>query len=784
MKSVYHWLAILLLAFTLHTFVPLFPHYPFASAPARTRLRKSELKSAIRSNFVHLTLREEDPLKAVEALSEENIVPYKIPLADLPPVFPEKILTEETVIEEREITIVQKVYEEEAKPEVEPLPEKPQDANSEIVPNQNLTDDEIAQLILEEEELLNDKGVLGVNFKKLRPRATVLKQSKVIEELRNIATAEPPLVEQLKRTSVFLQKPERPVPVPRKKQEEPEETEVESYKVVIKKQQKRSITDRLLEKGLLKPEDATKTPEPPTPEVNMESNELGMNIEEDDSSILSFKQFDDNSSSEPTVTCFEFSSLCVEPEIEICSIPSSSLNLESENRANSELDIVPVQLSKRKEKETVASPRRQPNKHKLKRFYTRGHYFRRCLFGKRGHGEVKKSVKPKSSFEECFQDACDNVKPSTFQERRRRSSLETSRIKGRYLETYLKREDNWMRRMVDGLFDQANFDNFLSNKLFGKVISSKRISSRRTRYAEKILLRSVEFVAIRLRSDIQRYLEQGGSMNVISSLTSRSRIGKRLYFKGRYFQRIFWRNFARIVNYLKGVTSYKEPRGPDRRRSSVMIKMKGHYLERYLENTLFDLDEFRDRYPTRSSSFVASKRKLFVRTRYFERVLRKHFESLGLIVKYIYQSISDSSVVIPGCAPLNTCQKQFVTSVENDAALSNLIRSSKDFISTEVFHRGSRRLSRSCRGSSGSLNVSNVAKNGLFGINWFNRESTELTTGDKKGVQDNDRDRRRLSFVPTILYEGLTNHIGVDFTRLVAYAFVPCTSIILLYMYK
>ncbi|XP_029033510.1 titin-like isoform X4 [Osmia bicornis bicornis] len=219
------------------------------------------------NNFVLGVKREEDPLKAVEALSEENIVPYKIPLADLPPVFPEKILTEETVIEEREITIVQKVYEEEAKPEVEPLPEKPQDANSEIVPNQNLTDDEIAQLILEEEELLNDKGVLGVNFKKLRPRATVLKQSKVIEELRNIATAEPPLVEQLKRTSVFLQKPERPVPVPRKKQEEPEETEVESYKVVIKKQQKRSITDRLLEKGLLKPEDATKTPEPPTPEA-------------------------------------------------------------------------------------------------------------------------------------------------------------------------------------------------------------------------------------------------------------------------------------------------------------------------------------------------------------------------------------------------------------------------------------------------------------------------------------------------------------------------------------
>ncbi|XP_043257533.1 protein IWS1 homolog isoform X3 [Colletes gigas] len=220
------------------------------------------------NNFVLGVLRQEDPLKALEALSEENIVPYKIPLADLPPLFPEEILKEETVIERTEVTITyeEQPLEEEVKPEVEPLPDKPKDTNSEIVPNQNLTDDEIAQLILEEEELLNDKGVLGVNFKKLRPRVTSLKQSKVIEELQNLATSEPPLVEQLKRTSVFLQKPQRPIPAPRKKPEEQEETEVESYRVVIKKQQRRTITDRLLESGLLKPEDE-KTPEPPTPEA-------------------------------------------------------------------------------------------------------------------------------------------------------------------------------------------------------------------------------------------------------------------------------------------------------------------------------------------------------------------------------------------------------------------------------------------------------------------------------------------------------------------------------------
>lgn len=52
--------------------------------------------------------------------------------------------------------------EEELKREEEKLAEeKPVDANSEIVPNKNLTDDEIAQLILEEEELLSDQGLLG-----------------------------------------------------------------------------------------------------------------------------------------------------------------------------------------------------------------------------------------------------------------------------------------------------------------------------------------------------------------------------------------------------------------------------------------------------------------------------------------------------------------------------------------------------------------------------------------------------------------------------------------------
>ena len=157
----------------------------------------------------------------------------------------------------------------------------------------------------------------------------------------------------------------------------------------------------------------------------------------------------------------------------------------------------------------------------------------------------------------------------------------------------------------------------------------------------------------------------------------------------------------------------------------------------------------------------------------------------------VLQGISDTSVVIPNCYSLNSSQNGPAVE-EDEGVLGNLIRSSKDLIATEVFHRGSRRLSRSCRGSVSAPPSSSVLGNILnsFGLdfNWLPSKlvsgSADGAIGEKKAVLDADRDGRRLSFVPTILYEGLTNRIGVDFTRLVAYAFVPCTSIILLYMYK
>ncbi|XP_068994205.1 uncharacterized protein [Neodiprion pinetum] len=214
------------------------------------------------NNFVLSVLRSEDSEKVIEAIQQENIVPYNIPLEELKPVYspevPEESVPEPCTTEFTESERMSESPEKVVDPDEEALMSKPMDANSEVVTNKNLTDEEIALLILEEEELLPEQGVLGVNFKKLRPRAALLKESKVLEELQKIETADPPQVQELKRSTTFLQKPQRPPPRPKTEAEQPKG---EQYRVVIQKQKKKSFIERLTEKGLLGP---IPSPEPPS----------------------------------------------------------------------------------------------------------------------------------------------------------------------------------------------------------------------------------------------------------------------------------------------------------------------------------------------------------------------------------------------------------------------------------------------------------------------------------------------------------------------------------------
>ncbi|XP_031779136.1 trichohyalin-like isoform X3 [Nasonia vitripennis] len=234
------------------------------------------------NNFVLGVRRTEDPNKTVEGI-EEKIEPYMLPLEEIlfAPIEGKRETTpdEAPQIEDESAP----VPEPEPSEPVELYPEKPRDENSEPLPKSDLTDEQIAQLILEEEEVLNEQGVLGVNFKKLRPRAPLLKESKVFQVLQQEASSEPAQLQELKRQTTFLQKPERPVPKPRRlSQSEEAEPEVEPYRVLIRKQPRKSVTERLLERGLLDPSRAN-TPEKATPPTTPEPRREAQGSEVGDS---------------------------------------------------------------------------------------------------------------------------------------------------------------------------------------------------------------------------------------------------------------------------------------------------------------------------------------------------------------------------------------------------------------------------------------------------------------------------------------------------------------------
>jgi PDZ and LIM domain protein 5/6/7 len=97
-----------------------------------------------------------------------------------------------------------------------------------------VTDEQIAELLSGEAEVLKDHGVLGVNFNRMMPKAGVFKQSEVFQALNDehVKTQEEREAE-YKNWTTFLQKPSRPPPL-RRTPENPRNT----YKPVIVKQPK------------------------------------------------------------------------------------------------------------------------------------------------------------------------------------------------------------------------------------------------------------------------------------------------------------------------------------------------------------------------------------------------------------------------------------------------------------------------------------------------------------------------------------------------------------------
>ncbi|XP_015591704.1 uncharacterized protein LOC107266084 isoform X2 [Cephus cinctus] len=717
------------------------------------------------NNFVLGVLRGEESRKAIEAIPQENIVPYTIPLEELPPVYPEEVRQDTPEVEEEVTSTVEYSSETLEYHRVETI-EKPIYPDSEEVPNKNLTDDEIALLILEEEELLPDQGVLGVNFKKLRPRAQLLKESKVFEELQNIATAEPPQVQELKRTTTFLQKPQRPVP---KAKEEKETEVVEPYKVVIKKQQKKSITERLLEKGLLEP-GSIKTPESRSevkvyvPGCNIRQS----NIQADVSEELNITDIDS-----------------------WCSFVNSSPAMFSKTLGHSWNSFAMGSIPTGSKFCTAGNTRR---------LYMRNRYFNNVLSSLTKPITAKKSKDSKLYF------------------------------KGRYLENYLTKDnDSWLsffKNSATKLYDDFNS----CSKPSSTPVPRSMKLQRKGRYLEKYLKKDNWITDTRCRivkgikSGVQRFC---------GLLIGKHEAQRKIYCKPHYLEKVLTENsntFDDFGHYIRNNVF----RRCKRRRTAVVgvpgkkhglknkYSRKGRYMERSLEKAQI-LDSIK-RSVTREvfhrgnkrlsiSRLCASLENKNQRVELYMREGKLTSDSISLRIFDTYVRVKPElkRTITENLRNTNNWLRTVKTKIDDSVNLrnspigevmTNFLNFTKNLLRTEIFHRGSKRFAKKVQNENTILLTANLSTwDNCFKILKFDSRSISFKISKNKlepGIFENDNknskdklndapadtENRRMSFVPTILYEGLTNKIGIDFTKIFVYAFVPCASIILVYMYK
>lgn len=111
---------------------------------------------------------------------------------------------------------------------------KEQENIDRIISDATVTDEEIAELLSGEAEVLRDHGVLGVNFNKMMPKAGVFKQSEVFQALNDeqLKTQEE-REKEYRNWTTFLQKPVRPPP--QRRLEEPQKS---TYRPTIVRQPK------------------------------------------------------------------------------------------------------------------------------------------------------------------------------------------------------------------------------------------------------------------------------------------------------------------------------------------------------------------------------------------------------------------------------------------------------------------------------------------------------------------------------------------------------------------
>uniref|UniRef100_A0A182ILV2 PDZ domain-containing protein n=1 Tax=Anopheles atroparvus TaxID=41427 RepID=A0A182ILV2_ANOAO len=106
------------------------------------------------------------------------------------------------------------------------------------VPAAPITDEQIAEVLSGEAEVLKQHNVIGVNFNKMIPTAGVFKQSEVFKTLNSeLVQSE----EEDKKWTTFLQKPQRPPPKTPDQRQQERNPPTERYQVRIVKQPKPKI---------------------------------------------------------------------------------------------------------------------------------------------------------------------------------------------------------------------------------------------------------------------------------------------------------------------------------------------------------------------------------------------------------------------------------------------------------------------------------------------------------------------------------------------------------------
>ena len=382
-----------------------------------------------------------------------------------------------------------------------------------------------------------------VNFKKLRPRAPLIKESKVFQELQKEAIAEPAQVQELKRTTTFLQKPERPVPKPKSAlvEENSSAESQETYKVVIKKQPKKSITERLLEKGLLEP-GCIKTPEPGS-EVKMyvPSRVAEAEAKQVASESTNFKETTEPTNIvntiEPTnfvgtnesTNVLEFTEeKFVLKSTEPKSIPHSARYTEFVESAKHTLDSdIPSVLT---------MDRCGLNMRRPKKLYMRNRYFENCVLRKKPSSDKKKGVRSVRLYRKghyfnkiihSFTGKYPNKKiESTTKPIRSAGRSFKFQVRGHYAEKNLVKNGSWVIESAKG-----SVQSLLSSP---KVSSSPIKLRRKGRYAKRILSQYVNSTKLFLNpassSSTTSISQPSSNSNFISSV--KDSISNEIFHRG------------------------------------------------------------------------------------------------------------------------------------------------------------------------------------------------------------------------------------------------------------